>query len=292
MFRVVFVLLLLLVSGHAAFPQYYQSTNYKEGSGLPSSESYMVFQDSRGFIWIGTDNGVVKYDGHEFVTYDISNGLTDNTVFGFYEDWKHRIWFRTYNGALSYIEGDSIRPYKHNKSLKEAIRSSILVSIYPDSLGQLYFSATLHAIAAKVDSTGTVIPMWSREDNGNFIHFEGDRLMIGSSGIPRNMTSIKIEGKQYPLKLDDPYRQSNSLIACAKWRGKLYFSIHTSLFVYDGESVKKVYNAKNPFICLYVDQQDRLWVGHFNNGIEVFADESFTCVLFSEPFRSEFSAPE
>jgi ligand-binding sensor domain-containing protein len=125
----------------------YQSTNFKEGSGLPSSETYMVFQDSRGFVWLGTDNGVVKYDGHEFVTYDINQGLTDNTVFGFHEDPWGRIWFRTYNGLLSYYENDTIKAYKYNKQLKSFIKSTMLFSIRYDTLGELHFSTLLPTLA-------------------------------------------------------------------------------------------------------------------------------------------------
>src|ERR1041384_4582684 len=113
--------ILLVVSilfSHRAYSQFFQFTNIKEGSGLPSSESYQTFQDSKGFIWIATDNGVVKYDGHEFVTYNTTNGLSDNTVFGFHEDYKGRIWFRTYNGILSYYENDSIKNYTYRANLK------------------------------------------------------------------------------------------------------------------------------------------------------------------------------
>src|ERR1041384_6220703 len=121
--------ILLVVSilfSHRAYSQFFQFTNIKEGSGLPSSETYQVFQDSKGFIWIATDNGVVKYDGHEFVTYNSSNGLLDNTTFGFYEDKKGRIWFRAYNGALTYYENDTIRPYKYNAELKAFTKQALL----------------------------------------------------------------------------------------------------------------------------------------------------------------------
>ena len=97
--KLLFALSILISS--PAYPQFFQSTNFKEGAGLPSSESYMVFQDSKGFMWIATDNGVVKYDGHEFVTYNTADGLTDNTVFGFFEDYKGRIWFRTARARAS-----------------------------------------------------------------------------------------------------------------------------------------------------------------------------------------------
>src|SRR5436853_337242 len=71
-----------------SFAQEYNFNNYTEVNGLPSSETYKAIQDRQGFIWIGTDNGVVRFDGEEFVVFNRSNGLTDNTVFGLYEDKK------------------------------------------------------------------------------------------------------------------------------------------------------------------------------------------------------------
>ena len=43
--------------------------NYSIKDGLPSNETYDVFHDSKGFVWFGTDNGVVRYNGKEFKTF-------------------------------------------------------------------------------------------------------------------------------------------------------------------------------------------------------------------------------
>jgi len=54
---------------------------YTTADGLPSSEVYVALEDSRGYIWFGTDNGVVRYDGYDFVTYGPNEGLEDPVVF-------------------------------------------------------------------------------------------------------------------------------------------------------------------------------------------------------------------
>ncbi len=270
----VILLIFSIPAFHSAYSQFFQSTNYREGSGLPSSESYMVYQDSNGFIWIATDNGVVKYDGHEFVTYNTSQGLSDNTVFGFYEDHRGRIWFRTYSGALSYYENDSIKHYKFNGQLKQIINSSILLNIYYDDHDNLYFSTSVYAQAGKLDSTGRVSFFTQVKDDRNFIRFVDDHLLIGAAEIPKEFMPIRINDQLFHIELDDPRRQTTAMIACVRWKGKLYFTVHKNMFVYDGTSVKKVFTAKNAFISLYVDQHDRLWAGYFNAGVQAFEDES------------------
>lgn len=288
--RIAAILLVLSVLvSQSAFAQYFQSTNYKEGSGLPSSESYMVYQDTRGFIWIATDNGVVKYDGHEFITYNTTHGLTDNTVFGFHEDYKGRIWFRTYNGILSYYENDTIRSYKYNAQLKAFNTSALLATITYDSLDELRFSTVVHAQVGKVDTAGNVTRLYgatgdvddiasTADPDGTRWYFMGfvvDKMLIAPTKMPRDVTAIRIDGKEYKIDIDDQETQSHWLIGSTKWRGKSYFTLHKNLFSFDGKSVKKVLTAGHPLISVYVDRDDRLWVGYFNEGVDVFSDESF-----------------
>src|ERR1700744_6457407 len=76
--------------------------HYGISEGLPSSETYSSFQDSKGYIWIASDMGVSRFDGYNFKVFTTADGLTDNTVFAFLEDHAGRIWFYTFSGRLSY----------------------------------------------------------------------------------------------------------------------------------------------------------------------------------------------
>ena len=99
----------------------YVHTNFTTKDGLPSNEVYAVFQDSKGYIWIGTDKGVAKYDGYTFETFTTQDGLTDNTIFDFAEDSKGNIWVTTFNMTLSYYqEGIGFKPYEYNYKIKNA----------------------------------------------------------------------------------------------------------------------------------------------------------------------------
>jgi ligand-binding sensor domain-containing protein len=95
--------------------------HYSVAEGLPSSETYAVFQDSRGFIWVASDMGVGRFDGYNFKVFTTANGLTDNTIFKFYEDDKGRIWFNTYSGRLCYYYNDSI--YSKELAVNDKLRT-------------------------------------------------------------------------------------------------------------------------------------------------------------------------
>lgn len=74
----------LLITVPAAAQQLIFKT-YTEEDGLVSNPVRCIFQDSRGFIWLGTWQGLSKYDGRKFTNYTTVNGLSDNLINDIYE---------------------------------------------------------------------------------------------------------------------------------------------------------------------------------------------------------------
>lgn len=74
----------------------YLFTQFKRKEGLASDRVFHVTQDKKGFIWIGTDNGLQRYDGHRFITIRhnpaLKNGLPADGVALVYCDKKGRLW--------------------------------------------------------------------------------------------------------------------------------------------------------------------------------------------------------
>lgn len=86
--------------------------------GLPSSEIYDLFEDSRGYLWIATDAGICRYNGIALTTFTTRNGLPDNTIFHIREDSKGRIWVQTFSGAIGYCENNNFHAVPANDTLK------------------------------------------------------------------------------------------------------------------------------------------------------------------------------
>lgn len=72
----------------------FQKVQYTAGRML-----FDTYQDSQGYIWIASANGVARYNGGRFIHYSKNDGLSDLNVFSFYEDGRQRIWAVTFNGA-------------------------------------------------------------------------------------------------------------------------------------------------------------------------------------------------
>lgn len=71
--------------------------------GLSNNSVRSIFRDSRGFLWIGTESGLNKYDGYSFQQYHRNNSeLPDDAIFNIFEGPEGNVWFRTSGGYSIY----------------------------------------------------------------------------------------------------------------------------------------------------------------------------------------------
>jgi ligand-binding sensor domain-containing protein len=94
-----FLAVILLSAAFSSSAQTYPYREYTTEDGLPQSQSLGVMQDSRGFLWIPTRNGLARFDGHTFISYYRKDGLTSNIVSKVIEDAAGVIWAITPSGV-------------------------------------------------------------------------------------------------------------------------------------------------------------------------------------------------
>jgi ligand-binding sensor domain-containing protein len=74
-------------------------------NGLSNNDLLCITQDSKGFMWFGTHNGLNKFDGYKFTVFrkkkNSSNSLSDNIVRSVGEDSEGNIWLGTNDGGLN-----------------------------------------------------------------------------------------------------------------------------------------------------------------------------------------------
>ena len=102
-----------------------------EKEGLTNSYVYAICQDMNGLIWIGTENGLYRYDGYRFYQYlnqpGDSTGLNSNVVFELYADSHGNLWVGTFRGLMCF--NDSLDTYydynfsQYNEGLPVPVRS-------------------------------------------------------------------------------------------------------------------------------------------------------------------------
>lgn len=86
----------------AAQPRGYQFARYNTGQGLSHNQVNCFLKDSRGFVWIGTANGLNRFDGYKFRVFKHdeadSTTISDHQVTAIFEDPQGGIWIRTQRG--------------------------------------------------------------------------------------------------------------------------------------------------------------------------------------------------
>ncbi len=91
----------------ASLPAQAWSTNprhFTVDDGLPTLDVYHIQQDKNGFIWIGTDVGLVRYDGYDFEVMTTRDGLPNNDIIRILEDRQGKLWISSF-GPLCIIDG-------------------------------------------------------------------------------------------------------------------------------------------------------------------------------------------
>ena len=86
-YRLFLVVLFLSLSLLNSYGQKYSFTEYSIKDGLPHASVSVLFQDSRGLIWIGTQGGgLCQYDGYSFYTLSDDEGFNSSDVNSIVED--------------------------------------------------------------------------------------------------------------------------------------------------------------------------------------------------------------
>jgi ligand-binding sensor domain-containing protein len=117
-------------------------TNASTSGKLPSDFISSIATDSKGNIWFGTDQGITKFDGVNWATYNVDSGLIDNNVLVIKEDTYGNLWVGAAsvdngNGGVSKFDGE----HWHNYDTHDGLISNFVSVITTDSAGNLYFGS-------------------------------------------------------------------------------------------------------------------------------------------------------
>ncbi|WP_425497770.1 ligand-binding sensor domain-containing protein [Lysobacter arvi] len=73
-------------------------------AGLPSNQIQAITEDRDGYLWIGTADGLARYDGKEFRVWRVEDGLHDNDIWSLHVDARNRLWIGTREAGLAMLD--------------------------------------------------------------------------------------------------------------------------------------------------------------------------------------------
>lgn len=108
---------------------------YKVEDGLTSNTIYTAQQDSKGFMWFGTENGINRFDGYSFISYENvpgdENSLINNSVHSITEDKNQNLWIGTEAGvSILDLNDHSIRRFTEQTTDGHKVNDKVENIIY------------------------------------------------------------------------------------------------------------------------------------------------------------------
>jgi ligand-binding sensor domain-containing protein/serine phosphatase RsbU (regulator of sigma subunit) len=275
---------MLFLSGAIATveAQSYFFDNYGVKQGLSEQKVYTLLQDSKDYIWLGTANGVSRFDGKKFENFTSRDNIASGGVRYILEDSLGFIWFGHLNGGISRYNG-------HN--FEQASFDSVIITGDVTGIAQIgneiwFTSANDGAIHADfpVDDINNISARQYRGKDGLSdqvygvaVHRDGSFICIADVGLRRyDREGDKFENYRMPHMTT--YFNSTCLLEDSK--GNIWFGTYNGgIYKYImSESRMEVIDlpkagiASNWVTSLTEDSKGRMWVGTWEGGVAVFED--------------------
>jgi ligand-binding sensor domain-containing protein/signal transduction histidine kinase/CheY-like chemotaxis protein/AraC-like DNA-binding protein len=251
--------------------------------GLPTNDIRFVYQDSYGFLWMGSYEGLIRWDGYTFKRYtheENQNTLSNNIVYCIFEDSKKRLWIGTIDGLNLFNRNTD----EFVKCKIDKIRQTNPVNaIAEDAKGKLWLG-TSSGLCQYNHDTGQA--KWFIQGNDNNITAnkdvifcltidKADNIWLGtfSGGVQKfdqsteSFTSFKnAKGNAQSICSDD----IRSILADTEnniWVGSRHEGITvmsetgTVIHHYKQFPNNKISSTQSTINCIFQDKHERIWIG-------------------------------
>src|SRR5688572_5908447 len=194
---------------------------YTVYDGLVANPIRCIYQDSKGFIWIGTLEGLSRYDGYRFNNYTVSNGLSHNFVNSFFE-MDGKLLIAENNGAIDVMK---------NNTIHKGLTAASAVNIISPYKGRLLISSDGNGFYEYKNDT-IILPAQGKTGTslGHFIALN-DSLLL-SDGVDdhlivyRNDLSIHSTLKSLGFHFYSLFRDSKNRVWACTSGGLKFLEFH------------------------------------------------------------------
>lgn len=185
---------------------------FSSKDGLPDNRIRSVFQDRKGYLWVGTMNGIGKYDGYNFKKYYHQNdpsSISGNWAFAICEDASGNIWIGTLNGLNVFdAKKEKFKSFKNIPGDANSIFSNKITALYFDGAGKLWIG-TQDGLT-KFDPISGKFERFRQYPFKTYISkiikSEGDQMWIGTAeGVVHYNTKTNVSNFYRIQVKADPY---------------------------------------------------------------------------------------
>ncbi len=218
-----------------AMTQYVQNV-WGTDAGLPHNSVDAIAQTSDGYLWLGTEEGLARFDGSRFTVFDKENtpAFESNHISALLAGSRKSLWIGTQGGGLIRLHNGTFSTY----TTRDSLPSDTILSLYEDGKGIL----------------------WIGTDGGGLVRFQNGKFQTYTSrnGLPNNAVFSLAGGGDGSLWI-------GTHAGLARLRdGRI-----TSYTTKDGL-------IDNYIKCLFTSHNGDLWIGTNERGLSRFSNGRFT----------------
>lgn len=246
--------------------------NISREQGLPRANVYAVSQDSTGYMWIASLNGVNRYDGKEFKTYGIGISSPSDALVNdqkLYTDRLGKLWTIVGDRPLGYYnkEVDSFVPVKNIAFAKCMIQNKA---------GDYYIGTVGHGLYHIDTKEQDTVQLLENKDIpqqiNRFTEFNNNVYAAAWNGIIKIDANNKVEWLDKPTGTDSLYNAISSSEKHGLWMGTMKQGLYK--LTDENPNFEKFTGFKNHplpddlyIVDLKFDSRDRLWLSTYGEGV-------------------------
>ena len=260
-------LIILLISYLFGNAQYYQFKGYGLESGLTDPFIYSITQDARGYLIVGTGEGLGVFDGVSFEMKYIADNLAEDFVSHLYKGKTGIVWIGHKEGGVSFLHGDEISQYDVDFEI-----NSLITGIAEDEKGMIWFSSQ-HGGVFHIDIKSGVQRIFLDQFDGKTVNDiaisdDNDLFIATSNGVEHYYLS----DSQDELFFSKRYLE-NQNIQSLESVGREGIAIGTNqngvFILKKGEAIPARLDLPEDILVknLCTDDENNLYVSTFNLGI-------------------------
>jgi len=213
--------------------------------GLPQSGIQTMVNDKSGNIWIGTMDGVSKYNGLTFENFGKKNGLAENRVTSSCIDKNGNIWFGHWSGGIS--KCDPVTKRFHEVVISGFEINKTINCIYEDKDGDIWIGTNGNGVIKYEPSVTESKSSSEAKETGKF------SALRKKDGLSSDIVTSIIQDK-------------SGLIWVATQSGITKLSLNGGNYKFDYFNESNGLHS-NSISSLFIDHEGSVWIGSTNNGI-------------------------
>jgi PAS domain S-box-containing protein len=289
-----FLLSLLAQRGIAALdpaklPTQYIHDVWLTDNGLPQNSALTLAQTQDGYLWIGTEVGLVRFDGNRFTTFDKRNTpqLGTSEIATLLVDRSGTLWIGTHGGGLVSLKNKVFTSYRTRKELT----SEAILALYEDENGALwigtdggglfrYYNGKFQSYTKQNGlADDTVYSICSDKQGGLWI---GTHSGVSHWRHNSFNTLTNAQGESLGNVRSISADRSDSVWIGTNGAGLIRFTngVFKTYSVADGLT-------SNSILSIYQDSAGTMWFGTGNGGVTRLANGRFTPYTQKEGFSGE-----